>query len=58
MSLDQRCGDTLRVLVYLTDPRVTAATLDHPVLRTRTDLPPLRSARAPPEDPRAFDFGC
>jgi Putative transposase/Transposase zinc-binding domain len=50
-----RCGDTLRVLAFLTDPRVIAAILDH--LGLRTDLPPRGPARAPPDEP-AFDFGC
>lgn len=51
-----RCGDTLRVLAFLTHPDVTASILDH--LGIRSDVPPLAPARAPPfdVDEPSFDF--
>ena len=49
-----RCGDVLRVLAFITDPRVTAHILDH--LGLSSDIVPIAPARAPPDDP--LDFGC
>ena len=55
-----RCGDHLRVLAFITDPRITAHILDH--LGLTSDLvpiAPIAPARAPPENLCSeFDFGC
>ena len=52
-----RCGDHLRVLAFITDPRVTAHILDH--LGLSSDILPIAPARAPPDDPLPdLDFGC
>lgn len=51
-----RCGDPLRVLAFITDPRVTEEILDH--LGLVTDIPAIAPARAPPDDdahPLDFD---
>jgi hypothetical protein len=52
-----RCGDALRVLAFITDPRVTAHILEH--LGLSSDAVPISSARAPPDDPVSdLDFGA
>ncbi|MBA3393176.1 MAG: transposase [Deltaproteobacteria bacterium] len=51
-----RCGDALRVLAFITDPRVTAHILEH--LGLICDAVPISPARAPPDDPISeFEFG-
>lgn len=42
------CGDTLRVLAFITQPDVTARILEH--LGLATVVPPRSPARAPPDD--------
>ena len=44
-----RCGDTLRVLAFITDLHVTAHILEH--LGLFSDVVPIAPARAPPDDP-------
>ena len=52
-----RCGDQLRVLAFITDPRITAHILDH--LGLTSDFVPIAPARAPPCDPASeLDFGA
>ncbi len=52
-----RCGDALRVLAFITDPRVTAHILDH--LGLTSKVVPIAPARAPPDDPASeLDFGA
>ena len=52
-----RCGDQLRVLAFITDPRITAHILDH--LGLTSDLVPIDPARAPPGDPASeLDVGA
>ena len=48
-----QCGDTLRVLAFLSHPDVTAPILAH--LGIVSTIPPLAPARAPP-DP--LDLSC
>lgn len=43
-----RCGDRLRVLVFLTHHDLTATILDH--LELVSAVPPIAPARAPPAD--------
>jgi hypothetical protein len=43
-----RCGDILRVLVFVTHPDITERILDH--LGLATVVPPIAPARAPPDD--------
>ena len=51
-----RCGDALRVLAFITDPRVTAHILEH--LGLTSDPVPIAPARGPPDDPGyELDFG-
>jgi len=51
-----RCGDALRVLALITDPKVTADILEH--LGLTSDPVPIAPARGPPEDPGyELDFG-
>jgi hypothetical protein len=51
-----RCGDALRVLAFITDPRVTAHILEH--LGLTADPVPIAPARAPPDDPVSeLEFG-
>lgn len=42
------CGDTLRVIAFITDPDVTSRILDH--LGVATAIPLIAPARAPPDD--------
>jgi len=42
-----RCGDALRVLVFLTDPGATVHILEH--LGLTSDVVPIAPARAPPD---------
>lgn len=52
-----RCGDSLRVLAFLTDAGVTTTVLDH--LGIRSAVPALAKARAPPVDECGErDLGC
>ena len=44
-----RCGDALRVLAFITEPRVTAHILEY--LGLSSDVVPIAPARAPPDDP-------
>ena len=41
-----RCGDSLRVLAFITHPDTTAHILEH--LGLATPIPPVAPARAPP----------
>jgi len=51
-----RCGDALRVLALITDPKVTADILEH--LGLTSDPVPIAPARAPPDAPGYdLDFG-
>lgn len=48
------CGDTLRVLAFITHPDVTTRILEH--LRLATVVPPIAPARAPPESELGLAF--
>ncbi len=52
-----RCGDALRVLAFIIDPRVTAHILEH--LGLSSGVVPIAPTRAPPDDPVSDrDFGA
>ena len=51
-----RCGDALRVLAFITDPRVTADILEH--LGLTSAAVPIAPARGPPDHPGdELEFG-